>query len=184
MNRISSTLISHPIQQFRRDRRFYLRYDSFWFAVCALAIGAMLATRFDPLFGKPSLSWLLAFPTLLYGLIAAHLCMHNATHGNFPRRINRVLGELLGLFVVVRYASWDIVHMRHHKYSDDCETDPQIPTSGASGRRSRTTIVNVEVRSCSASTSRPGGTRRRTAHSRDFAPGSATARTSSCSPRG
>jgi fatty acid desaturase len=144
VNRISSILTSHPIQQFRRDKWFYLRYDAFWFAVCALAIGAMLATRFDPLFGRPSMYWLLASPLLLHGLIAAHLCMHNATHGNFPRPINRVLGELLGLLVVVRYASWDIVHMRHHKYSDDGETDPH-PNFRSFWKTFARTIVSVEV---------------------------------------
>jgi fatty acid desaturase len=144
VNRIWSILTSHPIQQFRRDRRFYLRYDSFWFVVCALAILVLLATRFNGLFGRPSAYWLLVFPPLLYGLIVAHLFMHNATHGNFPRAINRVLGELFGLLVVVRYASWDIVHMRHHKYSDDRETDPH-PNFASFWKTLVNTIINVEI---------------------------------------
>ena len=59
------------------------------------------------------------FPVLLFCLIWAHLLIHNATHGNLPHAINRVAGELLGLCVIVRYASWDIIHMRHHKHTDD-----------------------------------------------------------------
>ena len=144
MSRIRSILTSHPIQQFRRDRRFYLRYDSFWFVVCALACAVMLGTHFEPLIGRPSLYWLLVFPPVLYGLIVAHLCMHNATHGNFPRAINRLVGELCGLAVIVRYASWDIVHMRHHKYSDDREKDPH-PNFASFGKTLIHTIINVEL---------------------------------------
>lgn len=36
-----------------------------------------------------------------------------------PKSINRLVGELLGIFVVVRFASWDIIHMRHHQYCKD-----------------------------------------------------------------
>lgn len=31
--------------------------------------------------------------------------MHNCTHGNLPRSINRVVGEILGLIILIRFAS-------------------------------------------------------------------------------
>jgi fatty acid desaturase len=140
----TSILTSHPIQQFRKNPRFYLAYDAFWFVVCAAACVAMLALHVSPIFGAPTVSWLLGFPVVLYGLIVAHLLIHNATHGNFPRAINRVVGELLGLLVVVRFASWDVVHMRHHKFSDDRVSDPH-PNFASFWKTVIHTIVNVEV---------------------------------------
>lgn len=141
---LTSMLTSHPIQQFRKNPRFYLAYDSFWFVVLLVACVAMLVTHMRPLMGEPSVYWLLGFPVVLYALIIAHLSIHNATHGNFPRAINRIVGELLGLIVVVRYASWDIVHMRHHKFSDDRTADPH-PNFASFWKTLVHTIVNVEV---------------------------------------
>ena len=140
----TSILTSHPIQQFRKNPRFYLAYDAVWFVVCGVACVAMLALHVSPIFGAPSVSWLLGFPVVLYGLIFAHLLIHNATHGNFPRAINRIVGELLGLVVVVRFASWDVVHMRHHKFSDDRESDPH-PNFASFWKTVIHTIVNVEA---------------------------------------
>ena len=83
------------------------------------------------------------FPVLLFCLIWAHLLIHNATHGNLPKAINRIAGELLGLCVIVRFASWDIIHMRHHKYSDDRVNDPH-PNFPSFWKTVFHTIVNVE----------------------------------------
>ncbi len=139
-----SILTSHPIQQFRKNPRFYLAYDAFWGVASAAACVAMLAFHTKTLFGGPSASWLILFPLVQYALIFAHLLIHNATHGNFPRAINRVIGEVLGLIVVVRYASWDIVHMRHHKFTDDRQADPH-PNFASFWRTVIHTVVNVEV---------------------------------------
>jgi stearoyl-CoA desaturase (delta-9 desaturase) len=136
-------LTAHPIAQFRKNPSFYLMYDGFWFVVCAAALATFWATGFTPLISGPSWWFALAFPGVLFGLIWAHLLIHNATHGSLPRSINRVVGEVLGLMVIVRFASWDIVHMRHHKYSDDRLKDPH-PNFPSFWKTVFNTIVNVE----------------------------------------
>ena len=136
-------LTAHPIAQFRKNPRFYLMYDGFWFLVCTAALLTMKLTGFTPLFDGPSWWFIAAFPVLLYGLIWAHLLMHNATHGSLPRPINRIVGELLGICVVVRFASWDIIHMRHHKYSDDRQKDPH-PNFPSYWKTVLNTVINVE----------------------------------------
>lgn len=136
-------LTAHPISQFRKNPRFYLMYDGFWFLVCAALLATFFFTGFTPLFATPAWWFAPAFPVLLFCLIWAHLLIHNATHGSLPKAINRVAGELLGLLVIVRFASWDIVHMRHHKYSDDRAKDPH-PNFPSFWKTVFHTVVNVE----------------------------------------
>ncbi len=143
---LSKLLVTHPIQQFKKDPRFYLRYDSFYFFLCAGLSALMLATHVQPLFaGVQWKPWHFAvgFPAVLYFLICSHLWIHNATHGNFPRPINRLVGELLGVIVFVRYASWEIVHLRHHEHSDDPTKDPH-PTYPSYFKSFLSSIVTVE----------------------------------------
>jgi fatty acid desaturase len=139
-------LTQHPIQQFRKNRRFYLHYDAFYLLLSVVAVAVMLATGFRPLgAGVAWKPWHFAvgFPAVLYFLICAHLWIHNATHGNFPRAVNRIVGEVLGVIVFVRYASWDIVHMRHHKFSDDPTKDPH-PTFPSYWKSFLHSIIYVE----------------------------------------
>lgn len=136
-------LTTHPIAQFRRNPNFYLLYDGFWFVVCAVAMLTFWRTGFTSLIGGPSWWFLPVFPVLLFGLIWAHLIIHNCTHGSLPKAINRTLGEVLGLIVIVRFASWDVVHMRHHKYSDDRVKDPH-PNYPSFWTTVFKTIVSVE----------------------------------------
>lgn len=138
-----SVLTAHPIAQFRKNPRFYFMYDGFWFLVCAALLATFWATGFTPLIGGPSWWFALVAPVLLFCLIWAHLLIHNATHGSLPKAINRIAGELLGLIVIVRFASWDIIHMRHHKYSDDRVNDPH-PNFPSFWKTVFHTIVNVE----------------------------------------
>jgi fatty acid desaturase len=132
-----------PIQDFRRHRHFYVRYDLAYAVVGLACLAASAHAGFRPLFGRPSVLWLGAFPLLVYALIFAHLCVHNASHAAFPRWLNRPLGEILGTLVIVRFASWSIVHARHHAFSDDPESDPH-PALPSFWRTTKHTIVNVE----------------------------------------
>src|SRR5258708_24709463 len=74
----------------------------------------------------PAWKWYfpLLFPLVAYADVLCQVFIHNACHVNFPRPVNRVVGEVLGLIVLARFASWEIVHSRHHKYSDDVDLDP------------------------------------------------------------
>ncbi len=138
-----SVFTAHPIGQFRKNPNFYLMYDGFWFVVCAAVLLTFGLTGFSPLIAGPSLWFLAAFPVLFYGLVWAHLLIHNCTHGNLPKAINRIVGEVLGLLVVVRFASWDVIHMRHHKYSDDRVKDPH-PNFPSFWKTVVHTVINVE----------------------------------------
>jgi fatty acid desaturase len=137
-------LTAHPINQFKKSRHFYLRYDGFYLLLCSALLVLMYVTGFRPVIGMPAWWWPLCLPPLMFALVWAHLLIHNCTHGNLPRPINRIVGELLGLLVVVRYASWDIVHLRHHKYSDDREKDPH-PNFGSFAKTVWQTVIRVEA---------------------------------------
>lgn len=143
MAALTRALTAHPISLFKKSPRFYLAYDSFWLVTCVALLAIFGLTGFTPLVGGPSLWFVGAFGVLLFALIWAHLTIHNCTHGNLPRSINRIVGELLGIVVLVRFASWDIVHMRHHKYSDHRELDPH-PNFPSFIKTVWHTIVHVE----------------------------------------
>lgn len=143
MTALTRALTAHPIAQFKKNPRFYLMYDGFWLVVCVAILAAFGLTGFRPLIAGPAVWFIAAFPVLLFALIWAHLTIHNCTHGNLPKSINRIVGEILGLIVLVRYASWDVVHMRHHKHSDDRELDPH-PNFPSFSKTVWHTIVHVE----------------------------------------
>jgi fatty acid desaturase len=143
VNAITASLFSLPWAQFRRHPTFYLWYDSFFAAFALGAISLMVATGYEAPLAELQLWHALAFPGALYVLIMAHVFIHNASHGNFPKPINRLVGELCGVLVLTRFASWEIVHRRHHRYSDDPERDPH-PAQRGYWRYALDTLINVE----------------------------------------
>ena len=140
---MTRALTAHPVTQFRKSPRFYALYDGFYLVACTAVCVALRAAHVAPRFGAPSWSWLAIAPALLYAFIWAHLTIHNCTHGTLPRAINRLVGEVLGLIVVVRFASWDIIHMRHHKYSDHRTMDPH-PNFAGFWKTVHNTVTQVE----------------------------------------
>lgn len=124
MPAIAARLTSLPHTQFRKNRHFYLWYDGAYAVAAIAAIVALtslgwagLSQTYDP--------WLLLwFPLACHLQILCSVYIHNATHSNFPKAINRLVGELCGLVVLTRFASWEIIHQRHHTYSDNSEHDP------------------------------------------------------------
>jgi fatty acid desaturase len=138
-----NVLTAHPVAQFRRNPNFYLQYDGFYFLVCAAVLVGLALGGYALPMQSPSWWWAAAWPMMLFGFIWCHLLIHNCTHGNLPKAINRVVGEVLGLVVVVRFASWDIIHMRHHKYSDDRLRDPH-PNFPSFWKTFYNTVISVE----------------------------------------
>jgi fatty acid desaturase len=122
-----SVFTKYPVYHFMRSRWFYPVYDGVWLV---LLVGVMLALRqagFAGIvqeFGELRPSYFLAVVPLTYLLIMGNVFAHNAAHRNFPKAINRVIGEIAGVLVLTRYASWELIHLRHHRYSDDAERDP------------------------------------------------------------
>lgn len=147
---ITATLTTLPFTQLRRNRYFYLYYDGFYGVLCLALIALMYASGHAGLIGEGGLLasawdprfWLI-LPLACYAQILCSVFIHNATHGNFPRPINRLAGELCGVVVLTRFASWEVIHQRHHRYSDDTDKDPH-PVVSSYWRFLFKTIVGVE----------------------------------------
>jgi stearoyl-CoA desaturase (delta-9 desaturase) len=71
---------------------------------------------------------LVLVPLSFYLAILATSYIHNAAHNNIrPRWLRRAIGELCGLFHLVGFPDWTIVHFIHHRHADDPEWDPHPP---------------------------------------------------------
>jgi fatty acid desaturase len=137
-------LTALPHVQYRKDRYFYLKYDGAYAVAFAAALAWMRTSGFEPLVTKLE-PWCFALmPIVLYLTILAHVFIHNASHGNFGPTFNRVVGELLGVLVFTRFASWEIIHVRHHVHSDDPAKDPH-PVLPSYLRYLFRTLVSVEA---------------------------------------
>jgi Fatty acid desaturase len=56
--------------------------------------------------------------------------IHNAGHGNFPRLLNRVMGEFAGAWLGYGFTNFALIHGLHHAYTDS-ELDPVSPRGHA-----------------------------------------------------
>ncbi len=138
-----SELALPPSAQLRRHRWFYLAYDGVWAAMCVLAWGAMTAVGHAPLLADWGVAVPLLLPVACYAQILCSVFVHNAVHQSFPRRVNRLVGELCGMVILTRFASWEVIHQRHHRYSDDPARDPH-PLHPRYLPFLARTVVNVE----------------------------------------
>lgn len=74
-----------------------------------------------------SMALILILSGTFVGIVSASM-IHNASHNNFrPKRINRFLGELNGLFQLSGFAGWTISHTIHHSSPDDPIFDAHPP---------------------------------------------------------
>jgi fatty acid desaturase len=138
-----SILTTLPYAQFKRDPHFYAKHDTIYLLVFGLASAGLVLSGYE----APVREWQWWVPLLLlpgtYLMIMAHVFAHNASHGNFPKPINRIVGELVGILVVAKFASWEIVHRRHHRYSDDPVKDPH-PAERGYWSFAKNTLIKVE----------------------------------------
>ena len=146
MSAIVATLTSLPYTQYRRNRYFYVWYDSFFIVMCGALIALMVTSGWQGLYQSWDPKLLLWLPLAAQAQILCSVWIHNCTHNNFPRLINRIVGELCGIVVVTRFGPWEIIHQRHHKYSDDAELDPHPITPGHTGywKYLLRTVIGVE----------------------------------------
>ncbi len=126
-----AALRAQPSSIFRRNPWFYFYYDGAWLCILLMSILAMYSVGWTG-FG---LDWgLYLIPMLLGAIYVQILCsvfIHNASHINWPKSINRIVGEICGVIIMTRFASWEILHRRHHAFSDDEEKDPHyVPGKG------------------------------------------------------
>lgn len=132
-----------PFSQFKRDEHFYVKYDALHLVGAVALIASLVMSGYRAPFATWQ-PWMIVFlPIATYLLILCHVFIHNASHGNFPKAINRVVGEILGVCVLTKFASWEIVHRRHHRYSDDPVRDPH-PAERGYWSFAKNTLINVE----------------------------------------
>jgi fatty acid desaturase len=124
LSAIVATLTSLPFTQLRRNRYFYLWYDGFYAALCITLILAMRLGGWHGVTQHWDNRYLFLLPIVCYAQSMCSVFIHNCCHNNFPRAINRIIGEICGVVVLTRFASWEVIHQRHHKYSDDVDNDP------------------------------------------------------------
>ncbi len=123
-------MFSVPSSAFRKTPYFYFLYDGAWVLICVAVMATCTAVGwngFDVEWGWHVLG-LLAVAT--YAQIIGSGTIHNAAHRNWWRPANRLIGELAGIVVMTRFASWEILHTRHHQFSDDPEKDPHYAIPG------------------------------------------------------
>ncbi len=140
----TSIMRDQPSVLFRRDRYFYFWYDGTYLVLLLGLIAALSVSGWQGVnlrWGPGLIPWFLA---ACYVQILSSVFIHNCTHGNFPRRMNRWIGELTGLIVFTRYASWEILHRRHHKYAEDRDKDPHPAIPGFWNFLYHTMGVNLE----------------------------------------
>jgi stearoyl-CoA desaturase (delta-9 desaturase) len=141
---IVSTLTSLPFTQLRRNRHFYLWYDGFFLVLFVALLAIMKVTEHQPLLTHWDYRYLAFLPVACHLQILCSVFIHNCTHGNFPRSINRLIGEICGVVVLTRFASWEVLHQRHHRYSDDVEKDPH-PVINGYWRFTARAVVGIEA---------------------------------------
>jgi stearoyl-CoA desaturase (delta-9 desaturase) len=140
---IVSALTSLPFTQLRKNRYFYVWYDGMYFALCLTILALVRVFHYAPPIDHwDNRLWLL-LPIACHVQILCSVFVHNCTHNNFPRAINRLVGEICGVVVLTRFASWEVIHQRHHRYTDDLENDPH-PVVSSYWTFLVKTIVGVE----------------------------------------
>ena len=143
MTAIVSTLTSLPFTQFRKNRYFYLWYDGFYAVLCVALIAAMHAGGYQSFIQRWDDRFWFFLPLACYAQILCSVFIHNCTHNSFPRPVNRLIGELCGIVVLTRFASWEVIHQRHHRYTDDTDKDPH-PVVSSYWAFLLKTVVGVE----------------------------------------
>lgn len=148
MASIAQHLTAQPSVLYRKNRLFYMAYDLPWLAGILATIGVMVAVGWPGLIPAVAPQWepwmWALLPATFYVHVLMNVTVHNCCHGNLPRSINRLVGEVFGVLVLTRYASWEIIHQRHHRYSDDPERDPHHVLPNFWVFLARTMLINVE----------------------------------------
>lgn len=124
MSTLAKLFVIQPSVLLRKSPNFYIWYDGIWGVLIVAATIALYLSSWEGLIVDWQPWHFALLPLCLYAHILSNGMIHNNCHGNIPRPINRLVGEILGAVVMTRYASWEVLHQRHHRYSDDPEKDP------------------------------------------------------------
>lgn len=144
-NVFAAVFRAQPSALFRRHKYFYWMYDSAWVVICAALIALMEASGWRGLGIDWGLGLIGVFVAFVYIQILGSVFIHNCAHINWPRNLNRLVGEISGAIVMTRYASWEILHRRHHAFSDDTDKDPHYIIKGGFWRFFvKIMVINLE----------------------------------------
>jgi fatty acid desaturase len=117
------------ITRFKTRPYFLLGYFTIQFLVfCAIVALQVHFTDLTRMFSAPFSFWGLALlPLGLIVGIQVPVLMHNCVHSNLrPRWLNRVCGELAGVYIMLGMEAFALNHYMHHGYSDS-DLDPHNP---------------------------------------------------------
>lgn len=149
MSALAHRLTSQPSVLYRKERFFYMVYDLPYLAAFVGVVAALHLIEwpgFIPAVVPAWRPWMWAIlPLTFYVHVLMNVVVHNCCHGNLPRPINRIVGEIFGVLVLTRYASWEIIHQRHHRFSDDPEKDPHHVLPNFWFFLAKTMLINVET---------------------------------------
>ena len=116
------------MNRFKKDPHYLLKYCVKTIILLA-SINIVLYSLKGLSFEFTYESWMFILPfisLLLCGLPSSVL--HNCAHGNVgPLKINHLIGEMLGTFMLYGYGGFRLGHMFHHKYPDNPKYDPHPP---------------------------------------------------------
>lgn len=116
--------------KFRKNRLYLLNY----FIISALIVASLVLLQVFFLVDwhsytnfQLSYKGLLLLPLGLIIGVQIPAIMHNCVHGNFKQKwMNRVVGELAGIYILLGMAAFEINHRMHHVHSDT-DLDPHNP---------------------------------------------------------
>ncbi len=100
-------------------------------SVAATAAGGLLGASILGFWaGLPDLTAAISIITAVILTFPITALYHCASHKAFrPRWLNRLLGEIIGLWHMSSIDEWSIIHSFHHTHSDHPEHDPHPPSS-------------------------------------------------------
>lgn len=117
-------------QEFRRSKYFFFKYFLYQMVIMMIAFSSIYylksgITDFSP---RLELLHLLFLPFAFVFGVQVPVVLHNAVHFNIkPRKLNEVIGELCGFFVLFGMAPFRISHVLHHANADIKGLDPHPP---------------------------------------------------------
>lgn len=117
---------SKTFNQIKKDKTFLLKSYLGDFLLTSSLIGSMLMFKKSEAFSI-SLTHMMLLPfAIIFGFMIASF-LHNTCHQNVPTtKLNRIVGEFCGVWVLYGFSNFIMIHFLHHQNSDE-DLDPVNP---------------------------------------------------------
>lgn len=116
-------------RKFKKDKYYLLKYFSVSFIIFAGILAIQLGLIDPEKYQNIQITWhgLLFLPFGLILGVQVPVLIHNCVHGNLrPPLLNKIAGEIAGVYVLLGMAAFEINHRMHHVHSDS-HLDPHNP---------------------------------------------------------